>query len=107
MRFNDIRARIEVKPPNLFEKHLARDKPTVAPQQDFEQAEFPRPQFDGLARALHRARDEINFKVARGEPGGRATEGRTPRQRIEAREQLLEDEGRYTGWHLSQFEGRR
>ena len=43
-------------------------------------------------RALHRARDEINFKVARGELGGRATEGRTPRQRIEARQQLLEGE---------------
>ena len=86
MRFNDIRARVEVKPPNLFEKHPSRDKPAVAAQQDFEQAEFPWLQFDALARGLHRALDEINFKVARGEPDGRATEGRTPRQRIQARQ---------------------
>jgi hypothetical protein len=92
MRFNDIRAQIEIKAPNLLEKHPARDKPTVAAQQEFEQAGFPRLQFDRLARALHRARDEINFKVARSEPSGRATKGRTPRQRVEARQQLLEGE---------------
>jgi hypothetical protein len=82
MRFNDIGTRIEVKAPNLFEKHPARNKPTVAAQQDFELVKFP----------LYRAFDEVNFKVARSEPGGRATEGRTPRQRIEARQQLLEGE---------------
>jgi len=68
MRFNGIRARIEVKAPNLFEKHPARDKPTVAAQQDFEQAEFPRLQFDGLARALDGSTSRSPAASRVGEP---------------------------------------
>ena len=92
MGFDDVRPGIEVKAPHLFQQHLPRDQPAFAAHKHFEQTEFARLQIDDRAPAAHGAGDKVHLEVAGREHSRRAPEGRTARQRLQARKEFLKGE---------------
>src|SRR5438132_3995173 len=69
MDVDDVGRGVEVIVPHLLEKHGARDYPPFVAGEIFEEQIFARLQFDLLAAALHRPRQQVDFEVADGKTG--------------------------------------
>ena len=92
VRLDDVRLRIEVILPHLFEQHLSRHHTALAAHEEFEQPKFARLQVDVLGAAPDGAGDQIHLEIAGLQDGRPRPERRPPRERGEPRHQLLEGE---------------
>src|SRR6201996_5709565 len=76
VRLDDIRIGIEMKIPDIFEKHGPGDNASLVTHEIFQQLELPRLQFDFLALTADRALDEIHFNAAGAKDGAALLNGR-------------------------------
>jgi len=60
---DDVRARVKMNVPDMFEQHRARDYLASMTHQVFKQTEFPRLQLDQLPATPHCPRQEIEFEI--------------------------------------------
>jgi len=84
--------RVEVQVPDAFEQHGARHDLARMPHQVLEQAELASREVHGPAAAGHLAPDEVHLQVRHLEAGRGLGRCGTPRQHLDACEQLGEGE---------------
>src|SRR5580658_4110217 len=91
MAFHDAGLRIEVNAPDVLQQHPPREYAIRIAHEIFQQAKFLGQQIDRLARAHHRALEQIQVDRARGQANRRLLRlARTARQDSDPRQQLRE-----------------
>src|SRR5260221_12036892 len=88
MRLHHTRLRIKVKTPDAFEEHRTRHHAAAIAHEDFQEAELPRLQVDGVAASRYLAADEVDLKITDFEARLLALRVRTAGEGVDACEKL-------------------